>query len=114
MLSLKYHEVFPKNFTHPLFQANRFFDDDYDKYEDDHIKDFNIQDLADPDDYVIDDYVIDESKHFDLLDLVGSLPNTNVTDTDIANVGLLTNQTFSFKVVLTRTQKKQCMAHKQK
>ena len=47
------------------------------------------------DDY--DDYMIDESNHFDLLDLVDSLPNINVTDADVTNIGLLiTNQPISF------------------
>ena len=46
------------------------------------------------DDY--DDYMIDESNHFDLLDLVDSLPNINVTDADVTNIGLLTNQPLSF------------------
>ena len=53
-------------------EANEIFDDDY------------------------DDYVIDESNHFDLLDLVDSLPNINVTDADVTNIGLLTNQPLSF------------------
>jgi len=43
-------------------EANEIFDDDY------------------------DDYVIDESNHFDLLDLVDSLPNINVTDADVTNI----------------------------
>ena len=54
-------------------EANEIFDDDY------------------------DDYVIDESNHFDLLDLVDSLPNINVTDADVTNIGLLiNNQPLSF------------------
>ena len=65
-------KCFPNIFQAFSSEANEIFDDDY------------------------DDYVIDESNHFDLLDLVDSLPNINVTDADVTNIGLLTNQPLSF------------------